>query len=308
MFSELPKLFDRNFFVSYYLPVAVFETILIFIFEDCSFGPDIKGFLSSELLIGTTVIGLITWMGAIVLMALNREVYRILEGDGKYNPIKLLSWVEYYRYHRSLNELTKNEGERTDKHNLLKQKFAEEFPDREEFLMPTSFGNVVRAFEAYPRVMYGMESVDGWARLLAVIPKDYRELIDAAKSQVDFWVNLWLISIFLLLGYPTIVEISGGTYSLIIILILIAMAIIAPLRATNDAKEWGRFVKSAFDIYRFALLDAFYIDTPKTRTAEKKVWERIGLATHYRSPVNLPNLKRTSNSTNIKNLNKKYER
>ena len=63
-------------------------------------------------------------------------------------------------------------------------------------LLPTSFGNIIRVIEIYPRVMYGFESIEGWARLLAVIPTDYRNLINAAKSDIDFWINIFFLALF----------------------------------------------------------------------------------------------------------------
>ena len=76
-----------------------------------------------------------------------------------------------------------------------------QFPDEEAWLLPTSFGNTIRAFEVYPRVMYGLDAIPGWLRILAVIPKDYRESVDNAKAQVDFWLNLWFLSILMIFEY-----------------------------------------------------------------------------------------------------------
>ena len=51
-------------------------------------------------------------------------------------------------------------------------------------------GTLSALFEVYPRVMYGLESIEGWDRILAVVPKDYRTLMDSAKAQTDFWINI----------------------------------------------------------------------------------------------------------------------
>src|SRR5712692_4078105 len=75
---------------------------------------------------------------------------------------------------------------------------AERFPPEEDQLLPTAFGNTIKAFETYPDVMYGFDAIEGWTRLLAVIPKDYRELIETTKAETDFWVNLWFISLLIL--------------------------------------------------------------------------------------------------------------
>ncbi len=306
MFGELPKLFDRNFVIGFFLPVAVFITISILIVNPYAFGIQAVDFLTTDLLVGTTTIGLLSWVGGIVLLAVNRDLYRLMEGYGKYNPLKLFSWLEKRRYQRVVNELEKLDDEfresinsdeefpaksRTSRNDLMRQ-LAEEFPDKEEYLLPTPFGNVLRSFEIYPRFMYGLEAIDGWGRLLAVIPKDYLELIDAARAQVDFWVNLGVVFILLQIEYIGLAYTTGTPLQWWVVLLFIGLGTIAPLRATSSAREWGDFVKAAFDVYRFNLLESLGIDIPKDREEEKVLWKKYSQAIIYRLPDALPELKK----------------
>lgn len=307
MFSELPKLFDRNFAVGFFLPVAIFVVISGAILGQYSFAPNMVNYLATNLLIGTTVIGLLSWVGGIILLAVNRDLYRLMEGYGKFNPIRLFSWFEKQRYQKTTNELEKLDDEyrkcyedkkefpvksRTRRNQLMRQ-LAEEFPDQEEYLLPTPFGNVLRSFEIYPRVMYGFEAIDGWGRLLAVIPKDYIEIIDAARSQVDFWINMGIVFILLQIEYIGLVFIFGNPLNWWIVLLFIILGTIAPLRATSSAREWGDFVKSAFDIHRFKLLESLGVEMPMDREEEKVLWRKYSQAIIYRLPDVLPDLKKS---------------
>jgi hypothetical protein len=306
MFGELPKLFDRNFVIGFFLPVAIFVTISIFIINPYPFGTQVVDFLTTDLLVGTTALGLLSWVGGIVLLAINRDLYRVMEGYREYNPLKLFGWMEKQRYHRTVGELEKLDNEYREcinserefstksrmRRNELMRKLAEEFPDKEEYLLPTPFGNVLRSFEVYPRYMYGFEAIDGWGRLLSVIPKDYLELIDAARAQVDFWVNLGVIFILLQIEYIVMSFMTGTPLQWWVVLLFIALGTIAPLRATSAAREWGDFVKSAFDVYRFKLLESLGIDLPKSREEERKLWTKYSQAIIYRLPETLPNLKK----------------
>lgn len=319
MFGELPKLFDRNFVIGFFLPVAVFITFSILIVNPYPFGTQVIDFLKSDLLVGTTALGLLSWVGGIVLLALNRDLYRTMEGYLKYNPLKLFGWMEKRRYQRVVNELEKLDHEyrecidldkefptksRTKRNELMRQ-LAEEFPDKEEYLLPTPFGNVLRSFEVYPRYMYGFEAIDGWGRLLAVIPKDYLELIDAARAQVDFWVNLGVVFILLQIEYIGLAFITGNPLQWWVVILFIFLGTIAPMRATSAAREWGDFVKSAFDVYRFNLLESLGMDIPKTREEEKVLWTKYSQAIIYRLPEILPDLKTTGNpKTKKANSNK----
>jgi len=319
MFGELPKLFDRNFAVGFFLPVAIFITISGVILAQYGFAPNMVNYLATDLLVGTTIIGLISWVGGIVLLAVNRDLYRVMEGYGKYNPIKLFAWFEKRRYQKALYELDKLDDEYRDcyekkeefpaksrtRRNQLMRQLAEEFPDQAEYLLPTPFGNVLRSFEIYPRVMYGFEAIDGWGRLLAVIPKDYLEIINGARSQVDFWINMALVIILLQIEYISLVFMFGTQLNLWIVLLFIALGTIAPLRATSSAREWGDFVKSAFDIHRFKLLESLGIEAPKDRDEEKIIWKEYSQAIIYRLPEVLPDLKKTESKRGTKKANSK---
>ncbi len=308
MFGELPKLFDRNFVIGFFLPVAIFITLSILIITPYPFGSQAIDFLKTDLLVGTTALGLLSWVGGIVLLAVNRDLYRVIEGYRWYNPLKLFGWIEKWRYRRMLRELEKLNDEyrecieskkefsvksRTRRNELMRQ-LAEEFPDKEEYLLPTPFGNVLRSFEVYPRYMYGFEAIEGWGRLLAVIPKDYLELIDAARAQVDFWVNLGIVFILLQIEYIVLTFITGTPLQWWVVLLFIALGTIAPLRATSSAREWGDFVKSAFDVYRFTLLESLGIDIPTSREEERDLWTKYSQAIIYRLPERLPDLKKAA--------------
>jgi hypothetical protein len=306
MFGELPKLFDRNFAVGFFLPIAIFTTISGIILSQYGFAPSLFSYLATDLLIGTTILGLISWVGGIFLLAINRDLYRLLEGYGKYNPIKLLYWFEKKRYKKALDELDNLDEEyrrciesnkefpsksRINRNKLIRR-LAEEFPDKEEYLLPTPFGNVLRSFEIYPRAMYGLEAIDGWGRLLAVIPKDYLDLIDAAKAQVDFWVNLGLTFVLLEIEYVGLAYIFGGEPNWWFVLLLLILGTIAPLRATSSAREWGDYVKSAFDMFTPLMRETLGFDLPKNREEEKKQWTSYSQAVIYRLPERMPAIKK----------------
>ncbi len=306
MFGELPKLFDRNFAVGFFLPIAIFITLSGLVLSQYGFAPNLIAFVATDLLVGTTILGLLSWVGGILLLAVNRDLYRLMEGYGKYNPVKLFAWFEKRRYQKTVSELEKLDDEYREcyaakkdfpaksraRRNQLMRQLAEEFPDKEEFLLPTPFGNVLRSFEVYPRVMYGLESIDGWGRLLAVIPKDYIELIDAAKSQVDFWINMAVVFILLQIEYVGLVYILGNQLNLWIVLLFIVLGTIPPLRATSAAREWGDFVKSGFDMFAPKMRETLGFDVPKDRDEESRQWTQFSQAIIYRLPDRIPELKK----------------
>lgn len=307
MFSELPKLFDRNFAIAYFLPVSLFMVASAWVLNVVGYWSKIATIFTGNTLFDATLAVFAAWIVGILLLVLNREIYRFLEGYGDYNPLK---WFE-----KSAREKYKNKVERLEwldenysgltpeqriERTKLMKELVESYPDKEGLVLPTAFGNALRAFEVYPRVMYGFEGIDGWPRILAVLPKDYRELIDDAKAQVDWWVNLGVMSLLFLLEFWYVAfskwKLTPPWYitALNILLPLVIYAVLNLFllwRATSAAIGWGDYVKSAFDLYRFALLESLGIEAPKTRDAERKLWTQFSQAILFNLPDSLPELK-----------------
>ena len=306
MFAELPKLFDRNFAIGFFLPFALAAAASLYLLDCYGLSGIILTTLQEDLIVGGTIFGIFCWLGGILLLVTNRDLYRILEGYGKFNPSRLFTWLEQARYRHLHNEIKKLDveirkyldaslevpKELKTKRNHIKIELVERFPDRDRLIPLTPFGNTLRAFETYPMVMYGLESIDGWSRLLAVIPSDYRNLIDGAKAQVDFWVNLFFLSLVLVIGSLSLFGIYRILPPLWLLVIVVIILVISPSRARRLAVEWGDFVKGAFDVYRFKLLDSLSIKRPETRKEEFEVWKNFSQAIVFRLPEHIPELKK----------------
>ena len=297
MFTELPKLFDRNFAVGFFLPFALAAAAFLYLLDYYGLSVPILLDLENDLIVRGTIFGLLCWLGGELLLITNRDLYRALEGYGKLNPLRVFRRFEL-AYYRQLNkEIDKLDNAYyehleagTDLPESLKTKRlrlmierSERFPDRESLILPTPFGNTLRAFESYPRVMYGLETIDGWSRLLAVIPTDYRNLIDSAKAQVDFWVNLFFLSLILVIASLSLIGIYRNLPPLWLLAIIVIILLISPWRARRLAVEWGDFVKGAFDVYRFNLLDSLSIKRPETRKEEFETWKNLAKPSSFAS-------------------------
>ena len=113
--------------------------------------PDFISKVAGDILSSIILFGLVSWIGGIFLLTLNRELYRFLEGYGSYNSLKLFAWFERRRYKNAVNELEKLDDEYRECYSTKKEfpaesrlrrsqvirQLAEEFPDKEEYLRPT---------------------------------------------------------------------------------------------------------------------------------------------------------------------------
>jgi hypothetical protein len=301
VFGELPKILDRNFVIAFFLPVVTFIAASLGIIHAYNLFPALLPALRADLLIGTTIIGLATWLGGTVLLVTNRDIYRLFEGYGRLNPLRLLSFIERQRYRELQRQISKldaqydsasaDEALITDlnkKRGRLLLRDVEQFPDSEDLLLPSSFGNTIRAFEVYSRVMYGFETIQGWSRLLSVIPGSYLKLVDDAKAQTDFWVNLRLLSCLFIIEYAGVAVYTRRLEFVWLPIAAFIFSLVAARRAKGAAVEWGELVKAAFDIYLPALLTKLQFPFPSSKEEELKLWREFSQAIIYRWPELVP--------------------
>lgn len=312
MFGKLPGLFDRNFAIGFFIPTSVFLILTIILFDAFGLSSEYLAFdtrSSVDTIVGTTMTTLISWLLSIILLGSNRELYRVLEGYGQINPFKFFKRFEIRKFRKWDSEIRTlddeyrryaSEGEEfppalRNRRNHLIRAMVSRFPDGEFWLLPTSFGNTLRAFEVYSRVMYGVDSIEGWSRLLAVLPGDYQKLIDDAKANVDFWVNI------LFLGFVAIIEyfvlaIYFRVWVWWLSPILVALVLlVAYSRATHSVVEWGTKVKAAFDLYLPDLWEKLGFEPPESHEEKVKTWKQFSQAIIYYRPDQMPNRGKLAN-------------
>jgi hypothetical protein len=305
MFGELPRLFDRNFAISFFFPIVIFFVLSGVVISPYEFSFGIINYLEVNLLVGTTVIGFLCWLAGIMLLALNSNLINFLSGYGVLNPLKFFKGFEKQRFRHTLEDVKNLDDEYRDcldaneefsaksrlKRNKLMFTLASDFPDHEDFLLATPFGNAIMSFRIFPRVMYGLDELAAWERLLAIMPKEYIDLVDKAKAQVDLWVNLGLVIFLLQVEYIGLVIVTGGQLNWWIISLLILVQLVIAMQATDSARSWGAYVTSSFDVFIHELRERLRFETPKDREEEFKQWQKYSRAIIYRIPEQMPELK-----------------
>ena len=149
MLGALPKLLGRGFVLdSCY---RQFSSVLICKLSS-SHGSMLPGMQSLDSLTQATPIVLAVLVLAVVLVALNRAIVRILEGYGAYNPIVVLKKLELRHFKDKIaplyseqNRLDKarenNPNERPAIADFPRklERAVKSFPDHEDHVLPTQF-------------------------------------------------------------------------------------------------------------------------------------------------------------------------
>jgi hypothetical protein len=300
MLKELPKLFGRAFAIGFFLPAAIGAAAWVGVAALAGGSSTVTWVNSVASLSDLAVAVGGVWLFAVLLMALNRPIYRMYEGylvpQGWVRDLLLKRCGNLYSTLRSeLAELDAAHGKNALSHEKRRRRarvvreLVQHFPE-EEHLLPTRFGNVLRAFETYPRVMYGLDDIPGWLRLAAVMPSDYRALVDDQKALTDFWLNLRFVA-FLALLQSAGLWASGGSSPIMFMLALVGFLLLEVTlahAARSAAVEWGEAVKAAYDVFLPRLRDALRLARPHGTEDEFDQWVAFSRAVIYRDRGSMP--------------------
>lgn len=298
-------LFNRGFVLRYALPAAIFFGASIGIVNGFGLLSDIASLNEVGILLGILFFGIASWAGGACLFMMKMEIRRFMEGYGKWNPARLFLFVQkerYARFNKGIAELDRKFRESIARKEVfplelknrrsgLMLQLAIRFPDNEQWVLPTAFGNTIRAFQVYSRVMYGLEFMPGLARLLMVIPKEYRELADEAAIRMDFWVNIWMAGLLVIAEYMGIAFYAGEWRMSFVPLSGLAAVWIASRMARNAANDWAEWAKSAFDVFLPELRSRLGLSVPETMEQERALWMGFSQVIIYRSPSSLADMR-----------------
>ncbi len=168
----------------------------------------------------------------------------------------------------------------------LQMVFDRDYPGSGEALLPTSLGNIIAAFEDYPRKRYGIESVAVWPRLLPILKSSgYLEFIAREKAVFDFMLNTGLVTtalgveLFYLNAYA-----GDGLIALGLLAVTLVICLIFYNGLVLAARQWGMTVRVAFDLYRHKLYWLLGLQTVENFEQEFSVWQKLSEMYFCRPP------------------------
>lgn len=306
------RILDRGFVVGFLFPSLIF-TMLVSIL----FGVDIRPMLDSAgggspNTTASGTFGMSPW-GAIMVLAgvmlfiglllllINRFLIRLMSGRTwplKNRSLSLTRWrlrAQLRRYRRAQTRLraldlrcrllmdtqSKVPGRLECERGRIWSNLVMEYPPEGKFLLPTRFGNIIRAFESYPLQVYGIDGVSGWVRLSAVLPKEFRQQAGDAKSLVDLALNSVVLAP---IGVVLAAWQFAATRELPALgLMVTALAVVALSYSgmRGAARLWGELVKTGFDLYQERLAAEMGFALPANAEKRFEFWERFSQSMMY---------------------------
>lgn len=254
-------------------------------------------------LIPTVIIGY-------TLTALNTFILKIFEGYILLSQLPLLKESHSRKAQKLIQEyesifnkivLLDQKKRKSKAEKILLEELKEDYYDKvSEYdqiypppsagIMPTKFGNILKASEAYANTRYGIDSVELWPRLLHVIPSSYKQHIDEARNELSFLVNMSALSLIfyilciiaILTSPPSIINPNWDMFFVNSLRYIIAGLFALFLNwffnkaALFSVSGYGAMIRSAYDLFRLDLLEHLRLKTPKDSVEEYFIWKNLG--------------------------------
>ncbi|WP_433510103.1 hypothetical protein ACQP2T_40335 [Nonomuraea sp. CA-143628] len=150
------------------------------------------------------------------------------------------------------------------------------YPVDESRLMPTELGNILRGAEDHSRDRYGIDGVTAWPRLYTTLPDTFRQTFAGAAGDLDLMVTVS--------GLGLAFSLAGGALGAVLLpwhwalgccwggLVVAWWGYRGAVRA---AEPYGELFRSAFDVYRWTLLDTMGLRRPAEYSGEPEQWRQL---------------------------------
>lgn len=312
LFSQISGKFSKSLIFGCFFPVVFFVLLDWMLFEP--YVPAATGVVKTLKALDdgwqTLAMGGLTVLFSGLLYILNSSIVRFYEGYGWADSLIGQKLVAYHTARRdrirtwwyglrALADASKKDADREAVRevevlrNLLGRRYNDDYSSKDGSVLPTKLGNVIRSFEDYPQRQYGMSAIPLWPRLIAVVDPAYATSTDEAKSAFDFMINASFLSALsagtlLLLGLTSPVRWSQKGLDWewwVPIVVLAAMSWVFYRGSIGRAREWGSYVRGAFDLYRGKLLDQLgFAHEPAGLHEERELWKAISQQMIYGDP------------------------
>ena len=212
-----------------------------------------------------------------LLQALRFPILRLLEGYWFW-PLNYLGQgiiaLRTRSFQKNYNELRRLKNLESEGELDAKQReritqldiWAHWNPSKENDLLPTNLGNILRSRERSPERKFGLDAVVSWPRLWPLLPSNVRDDLTNSRASLDYLVELWFWGLLFLLW---------ASWTPWVIPVSLLWMIIAYTMALQAAMTYGDLLEAAFDLYRLALYDAIKWPRPANLEEEKVAGKQL---------------------------------
>jgi hypothetical protein len=319
-FTNYLEKLGTNFLVSSMVPslALVIASILMFdpILEVAAAFRDTQS--TYQLVTFGLIIFVFTVIIGFTLTALNTYILKMFEGYVIFPPIRFLYELSRRKHQRRARKLTilrdrlESEVRHLEKHTrqnpeleakleLLKDEYykvasdyGQTYPENPSDILPSRFGNTLKAAENYSGERYGFDGIHFFPRLVQVMPVEYKSNFDAVRNELSFLVNMSILSItfsilcmlaVLYSMWTTTVVVSGPVVFLGFLDKVLPYFFAAAVGFISSAifynasifslGSFSLMIRASFDLFRMDLLKKLELERPKNSIEEFETWNKV---------------------------------
>lgn len=319
-FTNYLEKLGSNFLVSSMVPSSALVITSVLVFDP---GLTILAAFSTlddipRLIVLGLMVAIMTIIIGFTLTALNTYILKMFEGYVKPFPFRFL-YIKSRRKHlqkaynrmqhrdkleekvRELKKYVKKDPawkpvfeEWKARHYKAAAEYGLSYPEDLDDVMPSRFGNTLKAAENYPGERYGFDGVQFWPRLVHVIDPKYKLSIDSTRNELSFLVNMAVLSavfaflcvlaIFISMWAVTGAGTNPGIYLgfawLTLKYLFLAVLGFGSCYFFYNASifsvgSFGLMIRSSFDLFRLDLLKKLGVERPKDSIEEFDTWNDL---------------------------------
>ncbi len=276
--TDVTGVFSRYFIVGFFVP-TFFSLALLKLALSREWLPKAVEPATGEAFL---VLGALALLIGLILLGLRDPIVYIMSGyllvrdntSWWYRPIRAAG--EWMRG-RLLREFTRlqiqakpsGSAETSSEHQMRRRAewlFDIHFSNSPEKVLPTRFGNRIRAAEDHARKRWFLETVVVWPRINTFLSEQESKLHADAETDVAFFLNsaLALTLAGSAMVLDAVIHDPRTLWLASIYVLLFVLAYLLYLAAVGAAERWGRYIRASIDLHREDLYRKLGVRVPST--------------------------------------------
>ena len=155
----------------------------------------------------------------------------------------------------------------------------ESFPDKEEHVMPTRLGNVLRRTESLAGSQYGLDALKAVPHILLVAPVAHVDYVNDQRSQLDLAVRMTFMSSVAVV--TTLLFLHADRFWTLLAVVPYGLAYLSYRGSLVAAGHYAAAVDALINLNRFALYQRLHLPLPENAVTEKTMNEQMKKVFEY---------------------------
>jgi hypothetical protein len=260
---QLTDVFTRRFVLNALLPTLVFATVCASVVVSTAWTMTSASAWWGRLDLLTRLLVIVAYLAGVYFLAAAtasqwRGIVRLYEGYPLSRLARRLGGTAVgVRWH--LARLDELRGDESPVMDPVRAYHRYPFPDHRDDVLPTRLGNILLAGERYPLDRYRIDPIFFWPRLFPLLPESFQREYESFLINYEFPLVVSFQSVVTAVVGAGAVLAWHGSVVLFLGMFVggLLLAYAAYCASLSSAEELAEQQRTAFDLYRDRLLDAW---------------------------------------------------